>query len=130
MIRRKSLPPWQVVLAWVFFLCFPIASCAQNHSRPTIVRIGALLSLHSRSGKSIKMALELALDKVNGDPSFSNGTKFELLVADSNCSALQSATSGWYARLIAQLASVKHTFSFKVCYKSSGTDNDCFVTKK
>eukprot|EP01018_Ginkgo_biloba_P019923 Gb_06329 [translate_table: standard] len=93
MVRRKFFISWQVLLAWLFIWHLPSTSPTQYHSRPTTVKIGALISSKSRTGKCIKMALELALDKVNEDPSLLNGTKLALLVADSNSNAFQGAAS-------------------------------------
>ncbi|KAH9307571.1 hypothetical protein KI387_035482 [Taxus chinensis] len=91
--RGKFYQCRQLLLAWIFIWCFCTILHTENHSAPTILKIGALICLNSRPGESIKMALELALEKVNEDPSLLYGKKLALLVSDSNCSALQSAAS-------------------------------------
>ncbi|KAH9307568.1 hypothetical protein KI387_035479 [Taxus chinensis] len=93
MDRRKFLQGRKLLLAWILILYICTILDAQNHSTPTILKIGALICLNSRTGKSIKMALELALEKVNEDPSLLYDTKLALLVSDSNCSVPQSAAS-------------------------------------
>lgn len=55
-------------------------------SRPSVVKIGALLTFHSVIGKSAKPAILAAIDDVNNDTSILPGTKMEVILHDTNCS--------------------------------------------
>ncbi|XP_015889581.4 glutamate receptor 3.6-like [Ziziphus jujuba] len=57
-----------------------------NTARPGFVNIGAILSLNSTIGKVAKVAIEAAVDDVNSNSSFLNGTKLRLAMQDTKYS--------------------------------------------
>lgn len=63
-------------------------------SRPTEVRIGALFTFDSVIGRAVKPAIELAVADVNADPSVLSGTKFSVLMQDTNCSGFVGTIEG------------------------------------
>ncbi|KAK9285484.1 hypothetical protein L1049_024678 [Liquidambar formosana] len=55
-------------------------------SKPSVVNIGSLFTLNSVIGKAARPAIEAAVDDVNSDPNVLSGTKFNLILHDTNCS--------------------------------------------
>ncbi|XP_019239100.1 PREDICTED: glutamate receptor 3.7-like isoform X2 [Nicotiana attenuata] len=91
-----------------------------NCQRPNVVNVGAIFSFDSVMGRAAKTAMELAVSDINGDPSILNGTKLNLVMADSDCSVfkgsiealqfpffLRTTQSDWY-----QMAAVADIVSF------------------
>lgn len=79
--------PFVVLSLYIFF---PGCIAAQNAGlvkRPDVVNIGALVAYDSTIGKVAKKTIELALEDVNSDSSVLNGTRLELTMMDTNCSA-------------------------------------------
>lgn len=90
-------------------------------SRPTEVRIGALFTFDSVIGRAVKPAIELAVADVNADPSVLSGTKFSVLMQDTNCSgfvgtieALQLLAKDVIAVLGPQSSGIAHVISHVV----------------
>lgn len=54
--------------------------------RPDVVNVGAIFSYDTVIGRAAKVAMEMAVDDVNKDPTILNGTQFKLIMEDSNCS--------------------------------------------
>ncbi|CAL9085344.1 unnamed protein product [Musa acuminata var. zebrina] len=55
-------------------------------TRPGEIRVGTLFTFNSTIGRAAKLAIELAVDDVNRNPSVLAGTKLRLLAQDTNCS--------------------------------------------
>jgi ionotropic glutamate receptor len=72
-------------------------------SRPTEVRIGALFTFDSVTGRAVKPAIELAVADVNADPGVLSGTKLTVLMQDTNCSGFVGTIEGLYFLLFHQL---------------------------
>lgn len=62
--------------------------------RPDSVNVGAILSYDTVIGKAAKIAMEMAVDDINKDPSILNGTEFKLIMEDSNCSVFLGSMKG------------------------------------
>ncbi|KAJ7522900.1 hypothetical protein O6H91_18G030800 [Diphasiastrum complanatum] len=86
------------------FFIFTIITCCIIYShgekgaygqqvRSGAVTIGALVALNSKMGREAKLAMELAVQKVNLDSTVLNGTELRLRVMDENCDALQGAAA-------------------------------------
>ncbi|XP_057850922.2 glutamate receptor 3.3 isoform X1 [Cryptomeria japonica] len=58
-----------------------------GNARPLVVNVGALFAFDSTIGRVAKTAMELAVKNVNSDYSLLGGTKLELSMMNSNCSA-------------------------------------------
>ncbi|KGN63257.1 glutamate receptor 3.7 [Cucumis sativus] len=61
------------------------SACCQ---RPAVVNIGAVFTFDSIIGRAAKVAMEAAVSDVNADPSILNGTKLNLVMADTHCNVL------------------------------------------
>ncbi|XAR55392.1 hypothetical protein NMG60_11035453 [Bertholletia excelsa] len=57
-----------------------------SSAKPSTVNIGALFTLDSVIGRSVKPAVAAAVDDVNNDPTVLAGTKLNLILHDTNCS--------------------------------------------
>ncbi|KAJ8458197.1 hypothetical protein OPV22_031123 [Ensete ventricosum] len=55
-------------------------------TRPGEISVGTLFTFNSTIGRAAKLAIELAVDDVNRNPSVLVGTKLRLLAQDTNCS--------------------------------------------
>ncbi|XP_022944513.1 glutamate receptor 3.7-like [Cucurbita moschata] len=67
---------------WVFLAG---SACCQ---RPAVVNIGAVFTFDSIIGRAAKVAMEAAVSDVNADPSILNGTRLNLIMADTHCNVL------------------------------------------
>ncbi|XP_057850920.2 glutamate receptor 3.3 isoform X2 [Cryptomeria japonica] len=83
-----------VVLLLVVFVLIPCngSTAGKNrssfgNSRPLVANVGALFAFDSTIGRVAKAAMELAVKDVNNNHSLLSGTKLELSMVDSNCSA-------------------------------------------
>lgn len=65
-------------------------------SRPANVSIGAIFTLNSTIGRIAKIAIELAVEDVNSNPSILGGTKLQVKIMDSNCSGFLGIIEGNY----------------------------------
>ncbi|XP_060188352.1 glutamate receptor 3.7 isoform X1 [Lycium barbarum] len=90
-----------------------------NCERPDIVNVGAVFSFNSVIGRAAKTAMKLAESDINGDPSILNGTKLDLILADSDCSvfkgsiaALQVIEKQVVAIIGPQSSAIAHMISF------------------
>ncbi|KAI3515057.1 hypothetical protein L1887_13806 [Cichorium endivia] len=63
---------------------------ASLSSRPETVKIGSVLAFGSNLGKVAKIALEIAVEDVNSDPTVLNGTRMKLTIHNSNSSGFLS----------------------------------------
>lgn len=63
-------------------------------SRPNVVRIGALFTLNSVIGRSVKPAIFAAIDDVNSDANILSGIKLEVTLQDTNCSGFLGTVKG------------------------------------
>ena len=62
--------------------------------RPSVVNIGALFTLNSVIGQSVKPAILAAVDDVNSDSTVLRGTKLNLSLRDTNCSGFLGNIEG------------------------------------
>ena len=58
------------------------------------LHIGVLVSYGTLIGRVAKQAIEMAVDDINRNESFLQGSKLVVHVLDTNCSAFQGAASG------------------------------------
>lgn len=65
-----------------------------SSSRPSIVNIGALFTYDSAIGHSAYPAIQAAIDDVNSNPDLLPGTKLNLVIRDTNCSAFLGTVEG------------------------------------
>ncbi|GLJ56035.1 hypothetical protein SUGI_1203140 [Cryptomeria japonica] len=65
-----------------------------GNSRPLVANVGALFAFDSTIGRVAKAAMELAVKDVNNNHSLLSGTKLELSMVDSNCSAFIGTAAG------------------------------------
>ncbi|XP_068639011.1 glutamate receptor 3.5-like [Aristolochia californica] len=78
-----------LVLVLCCFLPLGVSSQHQNtshQSRPGVVTVGVLFTLESVIGRAAKIAIQLAVEDVNADSSVLNGTRFDVVLGDTNCS--------------------------------------------
>ncbi|XP_059662931.1 glutamate receptor 3.4-like [Cornus florida] len=57
-----------------------------SSSRPPVVNLGALFTVNSVIGRSVRPAIAAAIDDVNSDSTILAGTKLNLFFQDTNCS--------------------------------------------
>lgn len=77
-----------ISLIWAFLAG---SACCQ---RPAVVNIGAVFTFDSIIGRVAKVAMEAAVSDVNEDPSILNGTKLNLVMADTHCNVLLGSIGG------------------------------------
>lgn len=66
-----------------------------SHSeRPSVVNIGAVLTYDSLIGGVAKAAIEAAVADINADETVLRGTRLNLIMQDSNCSAFIGSIAG------------------------------------
>lgn len=87
---RSVLVPFLLAL---FVGSFSVAIC-KNVSRPAVVNIGAIFTFNSTIGRVAKVAIDVAIDDVNSDPSVLAGTKLVVHKQDSNCNAFIGILEG------------------------------------
>lgn len=71
-------------------------SVSSSSSRPSTVKIGALLTSDSFIGRAAGPAIVAAVDDVNSDPSILPGTKLNFIIHDTNCSGFLGTVEGNY----------------------------------
>ncbi|KAI0495185.1 hypothetical protein KFK09_025335 [Dendrobium nobile] len=64
-----------------------------NGERPAVVNIGAVLTYDSAIGRVAKAAIEAAVQDVNANENVLNGTRLNLMMEDSSCSAFIGAVA-------------------------------------
>ncbi|XP_022947093.1 glutamate receptor 3.7-like isoform X1 [Cucurbita moschata] len=69
------------------------SACCQ---RPAVVNIGAVFTFDSVIGRTAKVAMEAAVSDVNADPSILNGTKLNLVMADTHCNVLLGSIGAFH----------------------------------
>ncbi|KAG7034969.1 Glutamate receptor 3.7, partial [Cucurbita argyrosperma subsp. argyrosperma] len=69
------------------------SACCQ---RPAVVNIGAVFTFDSVIGRAAKVAMEAAVSDVNADPSILNGTKLNLVMADTHCNVLLGSIGAFH----------------------------------
>lgn len=63
-------------------------------ARPKVVNVGALFTIDSVIGKSVRPAIVAAVDDVNSNTNILHGTKLNLIVHDTNCSGFVGTVEG------------------------------------
>jgi ionotropic glutamate receptor len=77
----------------VLFLALAAAAAAAGQ-RPSAVTVGALFTYDSIIGRAARLAMELAVDDVNADPTVLAGTSLNLITQDTNCSGFRGTIEG------------------------------------
>lgn len=65
-------------------------------ARSVSVSVGALFTFNSTIGRAARLAIELAAEDVNADPSVLNGTRMAVLTQDTNCSGFLGTVEGLF----------------------------------
>ena len=78
---------WLLLLIFYYGLFIGTAAGVRVSTRPSVVNIGAILSLNSSIGKVAKVAIEAAVEDVNSNPAVLKGTKLKLAVQDTKQSS-------------------------------------------
>ncbi|KAI3716198.1 hypothetical protein L6452_23366 [Arctium lappa] len=99
-----------------------VDSSSSSSSRiPRVVNIGALFTVNSVIGRSVKPAVVAAIDDVNSSPSVLEGTRLKLILHDTNCSgflgtveALQLMANDVVAAIGPQSSGIAHVISHVV----------------
>nr|XP_043623247.1 glutamate receptor 3.5-like isoform X2 [Erigeron canadensis] len=88
---------------------------------PSVVNVGALFTVNSVIGRSVKPAVVAAIDDVNASPTVLRGTKLNLILHDTNCSgflgtieALQLMENDVVAAIGPQSSGIAHVISHVV----------------
>ncbi|XP_071726083.1 glutamate receptor 3.4-like [Rutidosis leptorrhynchoides] len=96
-------------------------SSAASSRRPKVVNIGALLTVNSVIGRSVKPAIEAAVDDVNADANILGDTQLNLILHDTNCSgflgtieALELMENDVVAAIGPQSSTIAHVISHVV----------------
>ncbi|KAL8131211.1 glutamate receptor 3.4-like isoform X3 [Apium graveolens] len=109
----------------VMILCMgvPIGVMGRNVSASelTVFNVGALFTVNSVIGRSVKPAIEAAIDDVNSDSSILQGKQLKLITRDTNCSgflgtveALQLMVNDVVAAIGPQSSGIAHIISHVV----------------
>ena len=77
----------------IMLMSFSTTVSSENTTTKQL-HIGALVSYGTFIGSVAKQAIEMAVDDINRNQSFLQGSKLVLHMVDSNCSAFQGAASG------------------------------------
>ncbi|KAJ0759420.1 putative periplasmic binding protein-like I [Helianthus annuus] len=99
---------WSMMRKSVFLLLFGIwvmfavavgdegipGNSSSLSTRPKVVNIGALLTVNSVIGRSVKPAILAAVDDVNADTSVLGDTHLNLILHDTNCSGFIGTMGG------------------------------------
>ncbi|KAM7519377.1 hypothetical protein LguiB_018339 [Lonicera macranthoides] len=70
------------------------STISSSSSRPSVVNVGALFSMNSVIGRSVKPALAAAIEDVNSDSSVLGGTQLNLISYDTNCTGFLGVMEG------------------------------------
>ncbi|KAD3066466.1 hypothetical protein E3N88_34346 [Mikania micrantha] len=94
------------------------SSSSSSSTEQKVVNIGALLTVNSVIGRSVKPAIIAAVDDVNSDPSILGGTHLNLILQDTNCSgfigtieALELMEKNVVATIGPQSSTIAHVIS-------------------
>nr|GEV56215.1 probable receptor-like protein kinase At1g49730 [Tanacetum cinerariifolium] len=63
-----------------------VPSSSSSSITPSVVNVGALFTANSVIGRSVKPAIEAAIDDVNSNQTILSGTRLNLISYDTNCS--------------------------------------------
>ena len=84
-----------ILSIWVLAQVIDVNGETNNsYSRPNVVNFGALFTLNSVIGRSVKPAIAAAIYDVNSDSSILPGTKLNMILHDSNCSGFLGTIGG------------------------------------
>lgn len=74
----------------------PIGAVGRNvsSSEMTVLNVGALFTVNSVIGRSVKPAIKAAIDDVNSDSSILQGKQLNLIMRDTNCSGFLGTVEG------------------------------------
>ncbi|KAG1368273.1 putative Glutamate receptor [Cocos nucifera] len=119
-------------------LCFSVlligaAAAGQNAtgvpSKPGVVNIGALFTFNSTIGRVAKLAIQLAVQDVNGNPNLLSGTRLNVIERDTNCSGFLGIIEALQVMendVVAIIATDPTLTSFEYPYFLRTTQNDYF----
>ncbi|WOK99754.1 glutamate receptor 3.5-like isoform X1 [Canna indica] len=94
--KRSSLSRMaSASLLTLWFYISIIGAMADNSGNiPSSIGIGALFTFNSTIGRAARLALELAVEDVNNDPSILPQTRLDLYAQDTNCSGFLGTIQG------------------------------------
>lgn len=109
-----------LVLSMLVMVVVPISVKGRNVNttvssrRPSVVNVGALFTVNSVIGRSVKPAVLAAIDDVNSSPTVLKGTKLNLILHDTNCSGFLGTIEGTFSLYETSFyiaSKVKNTFN-------------------
>lgn len=85
-------------VVYIFLLCLqvPVEVMGRNGSsvKLDVVNVGALITVNSVIGRSVKPAIMAAVDDVNSDSGILQGKRLNLIMHDTNCSGFLGTIDG------------------------------------
>lgn len=88
---------WHLVLLVVLYSGLAsngVTTDVSNSTIPSVIHVGAILSLETLTSKVAEVAMKAAIEDVNADPSVLVGAKLEIRVQDSNYSGFLGIVEG------------------------------------
>lgn len=87
----------RVLKLWLFFfviicLLLVLSNGEETTTANKLIKIGAVIDIHSRTGREVKTALDIAVQSINSNDS--NNHKLSLHIQDSGRNPLLAATAG------------------------------------
>ncbi|XAR55391.1 hypothetical protein NMG60_11035451 [Bertholletia excelsa] len=79
----------------LFFFKLILLGSSVSCRRPGVVNVGAIFSFNSVIGRVAKAAMEAAASDINADQNILNGTRLQLIMEDTNCSAFIGSTEAF-----------------------------------
>ena len=87
--------------------------------RPKVVNVGALFTFNSTIGRAAKLAIELAVEDVNKNPSILSGIRLNVIPQDTNCSEFLGTFKGiGFLLLFPPFCAVYFFFLIGTCVQS------------
>lgn len=89
-------------VVYIFMLCLQVPSEVMGGNgsvvKLDVVNIGALFTVNSVIGRSVKPAIMAAVDDVNSDSGILQGKQLNLIMHDTNCSGFLGTIEGIFLR--------------------------------
>lgn len=84
------------VFTMILCMGVPVKVVGRNvsSSKQAVINIGALFTVNSVIGRSVKPAIKAAVDDVNSDSSILQGKHLNLIMSDTNCSGFLGTVEG------------------------------------
>lgn len=102
----------------IMILCVgvPVGVAGRNvsSSELTVFNVGALFTVNSVIGRSVKPAIEAAIDDVNSDSSILQGKQLNLIMRDTNCSGFLGTVEGisYHPLVMSNIANLASYFMY------------------